>query len=209
MAPKNHAPNQRPDQNHPILHRPPGNDSHWHTSLSPMEIQTVFPHHTAPWQILRPNAGNVHVENLGLALELTYNYYGSEDDETNWYHVGNQEKDRFGHVAFNTQECYSKINAMRVLSRDWPCLRSRWILGWNCKRSQNTDTTAQNFSIVSKYGPFDGHMGGLWADHDWTRAQLNKGTDPVANQISRGFAGLSLSLSVAAHGSQWHVRHHY
>ena len=88
-----------------------------------MEIQTVFPHHTASWQILRPNAGNVHVENLGSALELTYNYYGSEDDETNWYHVGNQEKDRFGHVAFNTQECYSKINAMRVLSRDWPCLR--------------------------------------------------------------------------------------
>ena len=78
-----------------------------------MEIQTVLPCHTAPWQILRPNAGNAggsrfYVENRGSALELTYNYYGSEDHETNWYHARNQEKDGVGCLAFNTQECFSK-----------------------------------------------------------------------------------------------------
>ncbi|KAL9182858.1 hypothetical protein ACHAXT_004137 [Thalassiosira profunda] len=41
----------------------------------------------------------------GTALELTWNY-GTESDESK-YHPGNQEKDGFGHVAFNTDDVYA------------------------------------------------------------------------------------------------------
>jgi len=41
----------------------------------------------------------------GTALELTYNY-GTESDEAK-YHPGNEEKDSFGHVAFNTDDVYA------------------------------------------------------------------------------------------------------
>jgi len=34
----------------------------------------------------------------GVALELTHNH-GTEDDEAQAYHPGNQEKDGFGHIA--------------------------------------------------------------------------------------------------------------
>jgi lactoylglutathione lyase len=37
----------------------------------------------------------------GTALELTWNY-GTEDDNP-----GNQEKDGFGHIAFNTDDVYA------------------------------------------------------------------------------------------------------
>jgi lactoylglutathione lyase len=42
----------------------------------------------------------------GTALELTWNY-GTEDDPSQKYHPGNQEKDGFGHIAFNTDDVYA------------------------------------------------------------------------------------------------------
>mmetsp|Transcript_30646 Transcript_30646/g.35737 ORF Transcript_30646/g.35737 Transcript_30646/m.35737 type:complete len:333 (+) Transcript_30646:140-1138(+) len=42
----------------------------------------------------------------GTALELTYNY-GTEKDDVKGYHPGNQEKDGFGHIAFNTDDVYA------------------------------------------------------------------------------------------------------
>ncbi|KAL7461169.1 hypothetical protein ACHAXS_003474 [Conticribra weissflogii] len=44
----------------------------------------------------------------GTALELTYNY-GTEEDSENFkgYHPGNQDKDGFGHIAFNTDDVYA------------------------------------------------------------------------------------------------------
>jgi lactoylglutathione lyase len=42
----------------------------------------------------------------GTALELTYNY-GTEEESFKGYHAGNQEKDGFGHVAFNTDDVYA------------------------------------------------------------------------------------------------------
>ncbi|KAL3806679.1 hypothetical protein ACHAXA_000810 [Cyclostephanos tholiformis] len=42
----------------------------------------------------------------GTALELTWNY-GTEDDQSKQYHPGNQEKDGFGHIAFNTDDVYA------------------------------------------------------------------------------------------------------
>ena len=41
----------------------------------------------------------------GTCLELTHNY-GTEDQDDFKYHPGNQEKDGFGHVAFNTDDVY-------------------------------------------------------------------------------------------------------
>ena len=43
----------------------------------------------------------------GTALELTYNY-GTESDESfkRYYHPGNEERDGFGHIAFNTNDVY-------------------------------------------------------------------------------------------------------
>eukprot|EP00551_Chaetoceros_affinis_P007242 CAMPEP_0203670876 /NCGR_PEP_ID=MMETSP0090-20130426/6837_1 /ASSEMBLY_ACC=CAM_ASM_001088 /TAXON_ID=426623 /ORGANISM="Chaetoceros affinis, Strain CCMP159" /LENGTH=311 /DNA_ID=CAMNT_0050535849 /DNA_START=360 /DNA_END=1295 /DNA_ORIENTATION=- len=43
----------------------------------------------------------------GTALELTYNYGTDTDANFKGYHVGNQEKDGFGHVAFNTDDVYA------------------------------------------------------------------------------------------------------
>jgi len=41
-----------------------------------------------------------------VTLELTHNY-GTEDDESfKGYHAGNEEKDGFGHVAFNCDDVY-------------------------------------------------------------------------------------------------------
>jgi lactoylglutathione lyase len=57
----------------------------------------------------------------GTALELTYNY-GSEEDDTK-YHTGNQEKDGFGHVAFNTDDVYAaceKLEAAGVTFKKKP-----------------------------------------------------------------------------------------
>jgi len=42
----------------------------------------------------------------GTALELTYNY-GTEKDDFEGYHPGNEEKDGFGHIAFNTDDVYA------------------------------------------------------------------------------------------------------
>jgi lactoylglutathione lyase len=42
----------------------------------------------------------------GVALELTHNY-GTEDDADFTYHVGNKEKDGFGHIAVNTDDVYA------------------------------------------------------------------------------------------------------
>lgn len=49
----------------------------------------------------------------GTALELTWNY-GTEDPSTNFkgYHPGNQEKDGFGHVAFNTDDVYKSCEKL-------------------------------------------------------------------------------------------------
>jgi len=41
----------------------------------------------------------------GVTLELTHNY-GTESDDTK-YHPGNEDKDGFGHVAFNTDDVYA------------------------------------------------------------------------------------------------------
>lgn len=41
----------------------------------------------------------------GTALELTYNY-GTEEESFKGYHPGNEDKDGFGHVAFNTDDVY-------------------------------------------------------------------------------------------------------
>jgi len=42
----------------------------------------------------------------GVTLELTYNY-GTEEPSFKGYHTGNQEKDGFGHIAFNTDDVYT------------------------------------------------------------------------------------------------------
>jgi len=42
----------------------------------------------------------------GTALELTHNY-GTEEPSFPGYHPGNEEKDGFGHVAFNTDDVYA------------------------------------------------------------------------------------------------------
>jgi lactoylglutathione lyase len=41
----------------------------------------------------------------GATLELTHNY-GTENDDSFKYHPGNQEKDGFGHIAFNCDDVY-------------------------------------------------------------------------------------------------------
>ena len=58
----------------------------------------------------------------GTALELTYNY-GTEKDDFQGYHPGNEEKDGFGHVAFNTDDVYAaceKIEAAGVTFKKKP-----------------------------------------------------------------------------------------
>jgi len=47
----------------------------------------------------------------GTALELTYNY-GTENDKEVKYHPGNQEKDGFGHIAFNTDDVYAACDKL-------------------------------------------------------------------------------------------------
>jgi len=42
----------------------------------------------------------------GTALELTYNY-GTEEPSFEGYHSGNEGKDGFGHIAFNTDDVYA------------------------------------------------------------------------------------------------------
>ena len=46
----------------------------------------------------------------GTALELTYNYGTDTDPNFKGYHPGNQEKDGFGHIAFNTDDVYDACN---------------------------------------------------------------------------------------------------
>ena len=56
---------------------------------------------------LTPGSPEAHAYNWsmkGTTLELTYNY-GSEADDTK-YHAGNEEKDGFGHIAFNCDDVY-------------------------------------------------------------------------------------------------------
>ena len=48
----------------------------------------------------------------GTALELTYNY-GSENDGTK-YHPGNEERDGFGHIAFNTDNVYAACKRLEA-----------------------------------------------------------------------------------------------
>ena len=45
----------------------------------------------------------------GVTLELTHNY-GTETDDSK-YHPGNEEKDGFGHVAFNTDDVRCPVTA--------------------------------------------------------------------------------------------------
>lgn len=47
----------------------------------------------------------------GTCLELTYNY-GTEEQDDFKHHVGNQEKDGFGHIAFNTDDVYDACNVL-------------------------------------------------------------------------------------------------
>ena len=42
----------------------------------------------------------------GTALELTYIYGTDTDPDFKGYHPGNQDKDGFGHIAFNTDDVY-------------------------------------------------------------------------------------------------------
>ena len=62
---------------------------------------------------LVPGSAEAHAYNWsmkGTALELTYNY-GSEADDTK-YHAGNQEKDGFGHIAFNCNDVYATADRL-------------------------------------------------------------------------------------------------
>lgn len=43
----------------------------------------------------------------GVALELTHNHGTERDPEFQGYHVGNQEKDGFGHIAVNCDDVYA------------------------------------------------------------------------------------------------------
>lgn len=43
----------------------------------------------------------------GVTLELTYNHGQETDSSFQGYHVGNEEKDGFGHIAFNTADVYA------------------------------------------------------------------------------------------------------
>jgi lactoylglutathione lyase len=49
----------------------------------------------------------------GTALELTWNY-GTENDTSQKYHPGNQERDGFGHIAFNTDDVYAACAKLEV-----------------------------------------------------------------------------------------------
>ena len=49
----------------------------------------------------------------GTALELTYNY-GTEAETFGGYHPGNEEKDGFGHIAFNVNDVYSTCEKMEA-----------------------------------------------------------------------------------------------
>eukprot|EP00287_Rhodomonas_sp_CCMP768_P031535 CAMPEP_0202854138 /NCGR_PEP_ID=MMETSP1389-20130828/90844_1 /ASSEMBLY_ACC=CAM_ASM_000865 /TAXON_ID=302021 /ORGANISM="Rhodomonas sp., Strain CCMP768" /LENGTH=352 /DNA_ID=CAMNT_0049532713 /DNA_START=30 /DNA_END=1089 /DNA_ORIENTATION=- len=49
----------------------------------------------------------------GATLELTHNY-GTEDDADFKYHPGNQEKDGFGHVAFNVNDVYATSDKLEA-----------------------------------------------------------------------------------------------
>ncbi len=48
----------------------------------------------------------------GTALELTYNYGTDKDDDFKGYHPGNQEKDGFGHIAFNVDDVYEACDKL-------------------------------------------------------------------------------------------------
>ena len=59
----------------------------------------------------------------GTALELTYNYGTEADDAFGGYYAGNQEKDGFGHVGFNTDDVYAaceKLEAAGVTFKKKP-----------------------------------------------------------------------------------------
>jgi len=43
----------------------------------------------------------------GVALELTHNHGTEKDDKFEGYHVGNKEKDGFGHIAINVADVYA------------------------------------------------------------------------------------------------------
>mmetsp|Transcript_13850 Transcript_13850/g.26072 ORF Transcript_13850/g.26072 Transcript_13850/m.26072 type:complete len:386 (-) Transcript_13850:1138-2295(-) len=58
----------------------------------------------------------------GTALELTFNY-GTDSESFKGYHTGNQERDGFGHVAFNTDDVYAaceKLEAAGVTFKKKP-----------------------------------------------------------------------------------------
>uniref|UniRef100_A0A7S0EX00 Lactoylglutathione lyase n=1 Tax=Hanusia phi TaxID=3032 RepID=A0A7S0EX00_9CRYP len=58
----------------------------------------------------------------GTTLELTHNY-GTESDASFKYHPGNQEKDGFGHVAFNCNDVYessAKLEAAGISFKKKP-----------------------------------------------------------------------------------------
>jgi len=48
----------------------------------------------------------------GTALELTFNYGTDTDPDFKGYYAGNQEKDGFGHVAFNTDDVYASCDKL-------------------------------------------------------------------------------------------------
>ena len=42
-----------------------------------------------------------------LSCVILQQYSGTEKDDSQKYHPGNQEKDGFGHIAFNTDDVYA------------------------------------------------------------------------------------------------------
>ena len=49
----------------------------------------------------------------GSTLELTHNY-GTENDAAFKYHAGNEDKDGFGHVAFNCDDVYASCEKLEA-----------------------------------------------------------------------------------------------
>lgn len=72
----------------------------------------------------------------GTTLELTHNY-GTESDDAFKHHPGNQEKDGFGHIAFNTADVYAASAKLEELPRPrLLCLLPHGKLQPSCSLSQ-------------------------------------------------------------------------
>ena len=49
---------------------------------------------------------------LIIFFYVATNYSGTEKDDSQKYHPGNQEKDGFGHIAFNTDDVYAAADKL-------------------------------------------------------------------------------------------------